>query len=76
MGRQRTVYTLYHRTAHSISIRSSLSNIKGIRLYSDVTVRNKVEEESDPYTPCTLTLPTIIREHGWEALHVGKGDEW
>src|SRR5258706_14469922 len=53
----------YH--ARSTSTRLSPSKI-GIRLYSDVTVRNKVEEESDPYIQPRLEghhLHTVHQSH-------------
>src|SRR5258706_6122779 len=41
------------------STRLSLSIYQGIRLYSDVYVRNKVEEESEPYT---ATFDVFVRD--------------
>jgi len=40
--------------SHVQLVHACLFHNKGIRLYSDVTVRNKVEEKSDSYTAATI----------------------
>ena len=48
-----SILLLYHitLTTHVQPVHACLFQYKGIRLYTDVSIRNKVEKYSDPYTP-------------------------